>query len=103
MEKPGHHATGRLASIPNRLSPKAFTMACENIGVDMKATEIVKKNASPLGPWPCSPVRPSLKRLLDDIEAGGIESVVVCKVEKPFAKIQAYIPTQQLVRRFSYG
>ncbi len=43
MEKPGHHATGRLASIPNRLSPKAFTMACENIGVDMKATEIVKK------------------------------------------------------------
>ena len=36
-------ATGRLASIPNRLSPKAFTMACENMGVDMKATEIVKK------------------------------------------------------------
>ena len=42
MEKPGHHATGCLASTPNRLSPEVFTSTCKHMGVDMKATELVK-------------------------------------------------------------
>ena len=42
LRKPGHHATGRLWSIPNRLCPEAFTSIRKHMGINMKTTEIVK-------------------------------------------------------------